>query len=77
MYLSTLYLIGCRFCFAFGEILDISGDMDSHGQETLRRVEENDAELTTLWIRDGMFISRDGDDFSRLGAAIGENMVLI
>ena len=51
--------------------------MDSHGQETLRRVEENDADLTTLWIcgayRDGIFISTDGDDYSRLGAAVGEN----
>jgi len=49
--------------------------MDSHSQETLRKVEENDVELTTLWIGEGegMFSSRVGDDFSRLGAAIGEN----
>ena len=51
--------------------------MDSHSQETLRRVEENDAELTELRIceasRDGVFISTDGADFSRLGAAIGKN----
>ena len=52
--------------------------MDGHSQETLRMVEENDDELTRLWIcggipGSGVFTSTDGDDFSRLGAAIGEN----
>ena len=52
--------------------------MDSQSQKTLRRVEENDAKLTDLWIcdahdQDGLFNSTDGDDFSRLGAAIEEN----
>jgi len=51
--------------------------MNICSQETLRKVEENDAELTILWICNtylgGMFNSTDGDDFSRLGSAIGEN----
>ena len=58
--------------------------MDAHSQETLRRIEQNDATLTTLRIgytydpearvnQDGTFYSRDSDDFSRLGASIKEN----
>ena len=45
-------------------------------QETLRNVEENDAELTKLRIGIDYnigFNSTDGDDYSRLGAAIAEN----
>ena len=43
--------------------------MDSSSQKTLRRVERNDTELTTLNISDnfydddGIFNSRDGNDF--------------
>ena len=53
--------------------------MDSNSQETLRRIEQNDATLTKLYIgsiysddRDGRFVSMSDDDFSRLGASIGE-----
>ena len=52
--------------------------MDSHSQETLRRIEQNDATLTKLYIGsihsdlDGRFVSMSDDDFSRLGASIGE-----
>ena len=49
--------------------------MDSRSQQTLRRVQENDDTLTELRIcrRDGIFISTDGNDYSRLGTCIGEN----
>ena len=50
--------------------------MDSRSQETLRMVEENDDTLTHLQIGIDYnigFSSTDGDDFSRLGAAIGDN----
>ena len=50
--------------------------MDSRSQETLRMVEENDDTLTKLRIGIDYnigFNSTDGDDFSRLGAAIEEN----
>ena len=50
-------------------------------EETLRKVEENDAGLKSLLIggqfalclQDRLFNSTNGDDFSRLGAAIAEN----
>ena len=50
-------------------------------QETLRRVEENDDTLKTLQLREGTsmfdfagrFYSKDCRDYSKLGAAIGEN----
>ena len=50
-------------------------------QETLRRVEENDDTLKTLQLREGTsmfdfagrFYSNDCRDYSKLGAAIGEN----
>ena len=47
-----------------------------HYQETLRRVEEDDATLTELHIGGrgyGHFNSSDGRDFSRLCASIGQN----
>ena len=59
--------------------------MDAHSQETLRRIEQNDATLTKLRIgynydlqqletgRTCWFNSRDSDDFSRLGSSIKEN----
>jgi len=53
--------------------------MDSKSQKTLRRVEQNDDQLTTLRISstlldvDGRFASSDASDYSRLGAAIGNN----
>ena len=50
--------------------------MDSRSQETLRRIQENDDTLTTQRIAsayNGGFNSSDGDDFSILGAAIGQN----
>ena len=54
--------------------------MDNHSQNMLRRVEANDVECTGLWIghpdfHDG-FISSDASDYSRLGAAIGNNTYL-
>jgi len=52
--------------------------MNSHSQETLRRIEQND--VTELCIGhsdfDGWFISSDAGDYSRLGAAIGNNIHL-
>ena len=48
--------------------------MNGRSPQTLRRVQENDDTLESLWIggrRD--FRSSVGDDYSRLGAAIGEN----
>ena len=55
--------------------------MDSHSQETLRRVQQNDDTLNTLQLCQGTsmfdgagrFNSNDGSDYSKLGAAIGEN----
>jgi len=51
--------------------------MDSNSQKTLRRIEQNDDQLTTLRIGysnlDGRFKSSDASDYSRLGAAIGNN----
>ena len=59
--------------------------MDSHSQETLRMVQENDDTLTRLLMMSpyssslyddggiGGFNSSRGSDFLRLGAAIGEN----
>ena len=51
--------------------------MDSRSQETLRRIEQNDDQLTTLWMGNsnygGGFRSSDASDYSRLGAAIGNN----
>ena len=54
--------------------------MDSHSQETLRRVQENDDTLESLWIgidyngdSNGGFNSSSGSDFSTLGTCIGEN----
>ena len=54
--------------------------MNSNSQETLRRVDHNDAQFTVLQIgypnHDGGFISSDAGDYSRLGAAIGNNTYL-
>ena len=50
--------------------------MDSRALNTLRRVEQNDDTLFKLQIGDvsaDNFNSSDGDDYSRLGAAIGDN----
>ena len=50
--------------------------MDSRALNTLRRVEQNDDTLFKLQIGDvsaDNFNSSDGDDYSRLGAAIGNN----
>ena len=58
--------------------------MNVHDQETLRRIEQNDDTMKKLWIGDsryclddsgtgGAFNSRVGNDYSRLGASIGEN----
>ena len=48
--------------------------MDSKSQKTLRRIEQNDYQLTTLRIGsaflDGRFVSSDDRDYLRLGAAI-------
>ena len=48
--------------------------MDSRSQETLRRVQENDNILKSLWIGGpNGFSSSVGDDYSKLGDYIGEN----
>ena len=47
--------------------------MNSNSQETLRRIEQNDAGLSLLWINSSGFQSSDASDYSRLGAAIGNN----
>ena len=50
--------------------------MNNNSKKTLRRIEQNDDELTLLCIGesvDGGFISSDAGDYSRLGAAIGNN----
>ena len=58
--------------------------MDPHSQQTLRRVEQNDATLLKLqiggWIPEDrptpaeyLFASRVSDDYSKLGASIGDN----
>ena len=51
--------------------------MNNNSEETLCRVEQNDDEVTELWIGypniDGEFLSSDAGDYSRLGAAIGNN----
>ena len=51
--------------------------MDSHSQETLRRIEDNDATLTGLVLfpvaGDGRFNSKNGSDYSKLGTSIGKN----
>ena len=48
--------------------------MDSTSQKMLRRIEQNDAQLTDLSIGSfGWFTSSDASDYSRLGAAIGNN----
>ena len=52
-------------------------EMNSICQETLRRIEQNDDQLTTLGISgalmSGCFKSSEASDYSRLGAAIGNN----
>ena len=56
--------------------------MNNNSEETLRRVEQNDGDLTELYIGelllgfsdvDGEFQSSDASDYSRLGTAIGNN----
>ena len=59
--------------------------MDVYSQETLQRIEQNDAKLTTLIIGDvyvdesrgdhcpSSFVSSNTSDYSKLGAAIGKN----
>ena len=50
--------------------------MNSNSQETLRRIEQNDVSckgLTIGYSGIGGFKSSDAGDYSRLGAAIGDN----
>ena len=48
--------------------------MNSQSQKTLRRIEQNDATMITLWIgSNGGFSSNRSSDFSQLGVAIGRN----
>ena len=51
--------------------------MNSNSQETLLRIEQNDDQLITMGISGallgGRFTSSDASDYSRLGAAIGNN----
>ena len=54
--------------------------MNSNSKETLRRIEQNDAQFTELYLGhsslDGGFQSSDASDYSQLGAAIGNNIHL-
>ena len=58
---------------------DQESKMDSKSQKTLRQIEQNDDQMTSLKISsallevDGGFKSSDASDYSRLGAAIGNN----
>ena len=64
---------------------DQESKMDSKSRKTLRQIEQNDDQLTTLRIGSalilngrsldnfGEFLSSDASDYSRLGAAIGNN----
>ena len=61
-------------------ILNINIKMDTRSQETLRKIEQNDAALKELrigsyvvHIYDDAFYSSESEDYSRLGAAIGKN----
>ena len=51
--------------------------MNGSSQETLRRIEQNDVSCKAIKLGysdfDGAFISSDASDYSRLGAAIGNN----
>ena len=59
----------------------ISIKMDKRSKKTLRKIEQNDGALKILLIGrsfvsekyDGAFNSSNSEDFSRLGAAIGNN----
>ena len=57
--------------------MDSTSEETSTSKETLRRIEQNDDELTELCIgygyQDGGLISSDASDYSRLGIAIGNN----
>ena len=51
--------------------------MEDNSQDTLRRIEQNDAQFMDLQIGNyhylGWFKSSDSSDYSRLGTAIGNN----
>lgn len=55
--------------------------MDRRSQNTLGRVEQNDAALSKLRIggpqSDGVFYSSNGDDYSRLGLGAAILVILI
>ena len=61
--------------------ISISIKMDKRSEKTLRKIEQNDDALTNVLIgsyfvsnnNDGAFNSSDSEDYSRLGAAIGNN----
>ena len=61
--------------------ISISIKMDKHSENTLRKIEQNDDALTELLIGrsyvrnnyNGAFNSSSSEDYSRLGAAIGNN----
>ena len=62
-----------RNCSICGIFYLESAKMNSNSQETLRRIEQNYAGLSLLWINPRGFQSNDASDYSRLGAAIGNN----
>ena len=55
--------------------------MDKRSEKTLHKIGQNDGALEKLWIGsyfvsekwNGAFNSSDSEDYSRLGAAVGEN----
>ena len=69
-----------RNCSICGIFYLESAKMNSNSQETLRRIEQNYAGLSLLWVGnsdfDGGFISSNAGDYLTLGAAIGNNIHL-
>jgi len=72
-----------RYMLRQQELNDMNGGTAVRSQETLRRVELNDSTLTNLQIGDhpiyyvasygGVFLSSNGDGYSRLGELVGRN----
>ena len=72
-----------RYMLRQQELNDATGGTAVRSEETLRRVEMNDSTLTDLQIGDvpiyyvasygGVFVSSNGDAYSRLGDLVGRN----
>lgn len=72
-----------RYMLRQQELYDTNGGTAVRSQETLRRVELNDSTLTNLQVGDtpiyyvasygGVFLSSNGDVYSRLGELVGRN----